>query len=210
MKALLLKDWYMAKKYCRTYVLLAAVFTAISIFSHSYMDMFYISYPCLLCGMIPVNLLSYDERSGWIKYSAALPYTKLQIVSSKYIFGILCQLTMLIITGITQGIKAYSVGMFDIKELLFIMFTVLMISALSGSMSLPFVFRFGTEKGRTVYLITIGAICALTVTGNTMMSKLMLIQTDSALLSPMFLLIGILIYFVSWFLSYTFFKKREL
>ena len=210
MKALLLKDWYMAIKYCRVYLLLAVLFMAISVFSESSMDMFYIIYPCLLCGMIPVNLLSYDERSGWIKYSAALPYTKKQIVTSKYIFGILCQLVMLIATGIVQAAKALGAGIFDFREFLFIMLTVLMVSALSGSMALPFVFKYGTEKGRTVYLITIGAICALTMAGNSIMANIMLLQASTALLSPIFLLIGVLIYFVSWYLSYTFFKNREL
>ena len=210
MKALLLKDWYMAIKYCRVYLLLAVLFMAISVFSESSMDMFYIIYPCLLCGMIPVNLLSYDERSGWIKYSAALPYTKVQIVTSKYIFGILCQLIMLIATGIVQAVKTAAAGVFDPIEFLFIMFTVLMVSALSGSMALPFVFRYGTEKGRMAYLITVGVICAVSMAGNSIIAKIMLIPSGTALLSPVFIIIGVLIYFVSWKLSCTFFKNREL
>ena len=64
MKGLLLKDFYMAAKYCRA---------------------------CLLCGMIPVNLLAYDERSRWLEYSGTLPYTKAQIVSGKYLVGIIVQ-----------------------------------------------------------------------------------------------------------------------
>ncbi|MBR4304865.1 MAG: ABC-2 transporter permease [Clostridia bacterium] len=210
MKALLLKDWYMAIKYCRVYLLLAVLFMTISVFSESSMDMFYIIYPCLLCGMIPVNLLSYDERSGWIKYSAALPYTKVQIVTSKYIFGILCQLVMLIATGIVQAVKTAVAGVFDPIEFLFIMFTVLMVSALSGSMALPFVFRYGTEKGRMAYLITVGVICAVSMAGNSIIAKIMLIPSGTALMSPVFIIIGVLIYFVSWKLSCTFFKNREL
>lgn len=63
MKGLLLKDWYMMKKYCRAYLLIAVVFIAVSLFSND--NMFFVFYPCLLCGMIPVNLLAYDERSRW-------------------------------------------------------------------------------------------------------------------------------------------------
>ena len=89
MKGLLLKDWYMMKKYCRSYVLIAVVFIALSLVSSG--NMFFVFYPCLLCGIIPVNLLGYDERSRWMQYSGTLPYTKRQIVSAKYLIGLLAQ-----------------------------------------------------------------------------------------------------------------------
>ena len=93
MKGLLLKDWYMMKKYCRMYIFIAAVFIAVSLVNNG--NMFFVFYPCLLCGMIPVNLLGYDERSRWMQYSGTMPYTKTQIVSGKYLVGLLAQLTML-------------------------------------------------------------------------------------------------------------------
>ena len=34
MKGLLLKDWYMMKKYCRAYLFIAVVFIAVSLFSN--------------------------------------------------------------------------------------------------------------------------------------------------------------------------------
>ena len=61
MKGLLLKDWYMMKQYCRYYLFCAVGFTALSVISSG--NMFFVFYPCLLCGMIPVNLIGYDERS---------------------------------------------------------------------------------------------------------------------------------------------------
>ena len=64
MRGLLLKDIYMAAKYCRAYLLLAVVFIPVSFASSE--NLFMIFYPCLLCGMIPVNLLGYDERSRWL------------------------------------------------------------------------------------------------------------------------------------------------
>ena len=98
MKGLLLKDWYMVKTYCRAYLLIAVVFIALSFFSDN--NMFFVFYPCLLCGMIPVNLLAYDERSRWTQYSGTLPYTKTQIVSGKYLIGLFAQLAILIATGV--------------------------------------------------------------------------------------------------------------
>ena len=60
MKGLLLKDWYMMKKYCRYYLFVSIGFIILSMISSG--NMFFVFYPCLLCGMISVNLLGYDER----------------------------------------------------------------------------------------------------------------------------------------------------
>ena len=89
MKGLLLKDLYMMKSYCRSYLLIAVVFTAVSLIGKD--NMFFMFYPCLLCGMIPVNLLAYDERSRFIRYGDTLPYKRAQIVSAKYLIGLLSQ-----------------------------------------------------------------------------------------------------------------------
>ena len=76
MKGLLLKDWYMMKMYCKSYHFIAVVFVALSLVSNG--NMFFVFYPCLLCGMIPVNLLGYDERSRWMQYSGTMPFTKIR------------------------------------------------------------------------------------------------------------------------------------
>ena len=210
MKALLLKDFYMAAKYCRSYLLIAAVFIAIMVMNDGKMSMFYVVYPCLMCGMVPVNLLSYDERSGWLKYSAALPYTKLQIVSGKYLIGLIMQGAMLIVTGIAQGIKMSVQGGFELGAYLLVMVTVLLLSVLSSSLSLPFVFKLGTEKGRTVYLLAVGAVCGISVASSVVSDSISKISMHSSLITPLLCLLSVGVYALSWYLSYLFFKKREL
>lgn len=210
MKALLLKDFYMAAKYCRSYLLIAAVFIAIMVMNDGKMSMFYVVYPCLMCGMVPVNLLSYDERSGWLKYSAALPYTKLQIVSGKYLIGLIMQGAMLIVTGIAQGIKMSVQGGFELGSYLLVMVTVLLLSVLSSSLSLPFVFKLGTEKGRTVYLLAVGAACGISVASSVISDSISKISMHSSLITPLLCLLSVGVYALSWYLSYLFFKKREL
>ena len=209
MKALLVKDFYMAAKYCRSYLLIAAIFIGIMIMNDGNMNMFYVVYPCLLCGMIPVNLLSYDERSGWIKYSAALPYTKLQIVSGKYLIGLIMQGAMLIVTSIAQAIKMSVQGSFELGSYLLVMVTVLLLSVLSSSMSLPFVFKLGTEKGRTVYLLAVGAVCGISVASSVVSDSISKISLHPSLITPLLCLLSVGVYVLSWYLSYLFFKKRE-
>ena len=122
MKGLLLKDWYMVWKYCKYYFLLGIVFFAFSIVED---NMFFVFYPCLLCGIIPANLLGYDERSRWMQYSGTLPYTRAQIVSAKYLIGLFAQTAMLFLMGIARGIRMGMNGSFRGNDFLVIMLLLL-------------------------------------------------------------------------------------
>ena len=101
MSGLLKKDFYMACKYCRSYLLIVVVFLAVSLFGND--NAFMVFYPCLLAGMVPVNLLAYDENSKWHIYSGSLPCTRGQLVSVKYLVGLITQLSVLVLTGIIQA-----------------------------------------------------------------------------------------------------------
>lgn len=208
MKGLLLKDWYMMKKNCRPYLFIAVVFIAISFVNGG--DMFFVFYPCLLCGMIPVNLLGYDERSRWMQYSATLPYTKAQIVSGKYLIGLFTQLTILIITGIAQMIKMIMEGNFEPVNFGILMLLMLIVSTWTSSISLPFIFKLGVEKGRTAYYIMIGFVCAASVLASDFFRGELTFDIRPNLILTMMAIAGIGVYIISWYLSIVFFKKREI
>lgn len=207
MKGLLLKDLYMTRKYCRAYLLIAAVFIAITFAGND--NMFFIFYPCLLCGMIPVNLLGYDERSHWLQYSGTLPYTKGQIVSCKYLIGLMAQIAMLIVIGIAQGIRMNMNGDFQFGDFAQLILIVLIMAMIISSITLPFIFKLGLEKGRIAYYVTIGVICGGgAFTASLLRADLLgKIQWNSFLAILFF--VGIGIYALSWYLSIVFYKKRE-
>lgn len=208
MKGLLLKDFYMLKKYCRAYLLIAAVFIAASLMSDE--NMFFVLYPCLFCGMIPVNLLGYDERSHFLQYSGTLPYTKTQIVSAKYLMGLFAQIAILIATGVAQAVRMGMNGTFVLGDYLMLMFMVFIMAAISSSISLPFMFKWGVERGRIAYYVTIGVVCA----GSVLASNLVTgeVHSDMQMNGVLLLLclVGVGIYALSWYLSVLFFKKREI
>ena len=208
MKGLLLKDWYMMKKYCRAYLLIAVVFLAVSLFSND--NLFFVFYPCLLCGMIPVNLLAYDERSRWMQYSAALPYTKTQIVSGKYIIGLLSQLTILVLTGIAQAANMIASGKFVPGDFAVLMLLMLIVSTFTSSISLPFVFKLGVEKGRTAYYVMIGFVCGASVVASQILSGRLTSEIRPNTVLLVLAVVGIGIYILSWYMSVVFFKKREI
>ena len=208
MKGLLLKDWYMMKKYCRSYIFIADVFIAVSLGSND--NMFFVFYPCLLCGMIPVNLLSYDERSHWMQYSGTLPYTKDQIVSAKYLIGLFAQVTILIVTGIAQGIKMMLAGNFVFGEFAVLMLLVLIIAAFTSSITLPFMFKLGVEKGRTAYYVMIGFVCGASVFASSFLRGQIVAEIQPNTLLAALAVAGIGVYILSWYLSIVFFRKKEI
>lgn len=208
MKGLLLKDWYMMKKYCRAYLLIAVVFIAVSLFSND--NMFFVFYPCLLCGMIPVNLLGYDERSRWMQYSGTLPYTKTQIVSGKYLIGLLSQITILVATGVAQAAKMLIAHNFELGDFAVLMLLMLIVSTLTSSICLPFVFKLGVEKGRTAYYIMIGFVCGASVLASSILKRQLISEIKPNLILALVAVVGICVYILSWYLSIVFFKKREI
>ena len=172
-------------------------------------NMFMLFYPCVLAGIIPVSLLGYDERSKWDKYSLALPYTRAQIVSSKYLMGLFIQLTVLVFAGVTQIFYMKNNGGFNGQSFLVLFSTLSALSFFTSSISLPLMFKWGVEKGRMVYYIMIGLACGSSVLVADMFTE-NIIPTDTATITfPILTLISIAVFALSWYLSIVFFRKRE-
>ena len=208
MKGLLLKDWYMMKKYCRYYLFCAVGFTVLSVMSSG--NMFFIFYPCLLCGMIPVNLIGYDERSRWMQYSGTMPYTKAQIVSGKYLIGLFSQLVILLLMGAAHAVKMTIAGDFVPGEFAVLMLLMLIVSTLSSSISLPFIFKLGVEKGRTAYYVMVGFVCASSFIVSNLFKGQLGTEIKPNLVLVILAVVGIGIYIFSWYMSIVFYKKREI
>ena len=207
MKGLLLKDFYMAARYCRTYILIGVVFIAVSFASSE--NMFFVFYPCLLCGMIPVNLLAYDERSRWLEYSGTLPYTKAQIVSGKYLVGIIVQGSMLLAVGLSQAVRMNLAGTFRLGEFALFMTIIFAMATITSSITLPFMFRWGVERGRIAYYCMIGFVCAAGYLGSVFFTGGTRLAVSQGALMVILTLAGIAVYAASWLASIALYRKRE-
>ncbi len=209
MKGLLLKDWYMTKKYCRYYFFVCIGFIILSMMSSG--NMFFVFYPCLLCGMIPVNLLGYDERSRWMQYCGTLPYTRAQIVSSKYLIGLFAQGLLLLLSALVQSVSMITSGGFKVGEFFILMSMLFTLACFSSSLCLPFIFKYGVEKGRMAYYIMIGIVCAGSFIASDYYNEALASTVAFSGLLPIILCIaGAALYALSWWLSVVFYKKREI
>ena len=208
MKGLLLKDFYMMLKYCRSYLLIAVVFFAMSFMSTE--NLIFIFYPCIISAMLPVTLLSIDERSRWLPYAATLPVTRAQIVSEKYLLGLITQGALLIVTLLVQSAGMLSRGAFDAAELMSLALMLLIACLFAASIILPVMFKLGVEKGRIAYLAVIGFICGASAIANTVFRDQLQAQVTPTGLLPILCIAAIALYALSWRLSILFYQKREL
>lgn len=200
MKGLLLKDYYMTVKYCRMLILMVLIFAAVSAVSNS---IFLISYPFIIAGVLPVSLYAYDEKSGWCSYADAMPYSRAQQVSAKYISALVFICLVMLICTVGKALTSYSF-IEDFSLLVMLCGTGL----LSAAVLLPFVLKFGSEKGRWAYYAVIIIACVIAAT---------IFDTDRALGSGLgmtaaaCILAGcVLLFGLSWLLSIKIYEKREL
>lgn len=203
MKGLLLKDFYVLFKNCRVFMVLILVFIAVSLFGDD--NWFFIIYPCLFAGMFPMTLIAYDERSGWSHYCGTLPYTRAQLVSVKYTVGLLINAVILLLIALVQVAKG--ANELDRNALTGLLTCAGAIGLVSPALLLPFVFRFGSEKGRIAYYIVIGAICAGSVIlfSGERISGVLGGQTAWLMLGGA----AIALYAGSWLLSVALYQNRE-
>lgn len=213
MKGLLVKDLYMSKSYCRGYLLIAAAFLALYAFRsvNGKENLFFLLYPTVLAGMVPINLIAYESQCKWEQFAGTLPYTRAQLVSAKYLIGLMFFGILLVMTLAVMGIAMAIVGRFS--PVLLWSQSVLMALCFFGSCTiiLPLVFRFGVEKARIFYLTAIGLLCGLTAaiafisSGSSYSWN---IKLPSA--TPLMTLAAAVLYLLSWGLSIRFYQKREL
>lgn len=152
MKSLLIKDFYVIIKQLRIYLLVIPI---IALIAGGSMSVFGI----LLGAVLPMTAIAYDERSKWTELAAMMPYTSLDLILSKYVLGYLCMLgaTILVVVGQIIGTFTGTATLEDSQNLL--LFAIIC-GLVFIAINTPILFKFGSEKGRFVFIIAMGIIGA--------------------------------------------------
>ena len=117
---------------------------------------------------------------------------------------------LLTVICITQGVKMSIEGNFILKEFLVLMMLLLIMASVASSLTLPFVFKYGVEKGRGAYYVMIGVVCAGTIIATTIFEEGLQNEIQLNAVLPVACLVGVGIYVLSWYLSIMFYKKKEM
>ena len=201
MKGLLLKDFYQLIKNCKMFFLFDVVFFAVSFVSKE--NMMFIGFPVMFSGILPLTLLSFDEREGWSDYCGTLPYSEKQIVSSKFLFGLIAQtVTAVVAVGVVfaRSIIFPEFGFLANLPVVGVMFIA---SLIFPALCLPFCYKFGTEKGRVAYLIVVAittGVC-MPMYGTIVDFFEKNESTNSNIVFPLILAGIAVVYTISWIIS---------
>jgi len=206
MIGLLRKDLFVAEKSGRLLLILALVFSmapSLGAFGNTYAMM--------LAFMLPLNSIAYDERCKWDRYAAMLPYQAGQIVWSKYllsyIYTALAEGIILLGARIRDVIQPGSGDWTDTWQLAALLAVIMVLLTALG---LPLLYRFGSEKGRLVMFMVLGAGVGITFA----LTRELLVTKDLTLpplpvLAAAAAAVVVLLTYVSFHVSVSFYRKRR-
>ncbi len=205
MIGLLRKDLYVTASYCRSFLLILAVFLGVGLVNGE--NSFFVVYPMIIGMMLPVSILSYDERFKWHIACDALPVSRAQAVSSKYILTLLMVGLVFALTMLVQGIRLGRLG--ELEQLWELPGMLLPIGLVGPALLLPVIFRLGVEKGRLFYYVLVGLVAAAAVifsSGQAPVNPTAQVQLPGAAL----VLGSLALFALSWGLSIALYQRREL
>lgn len=208
MKGILLKDWYMITNYCKTYLLIAVAFFAVSFFSDE-TNLIFIAYPCVMCGMIPITIYSHDEKCNWCRYSAVLPYSAAEIVSSKYLYGIFCPAIVSVFSAIVMVVNMNMRGGFQADLFISLIEVAIALPLLFTAVMMPLTIKLGMEKARLVYYAFMLILCGGTFALGSASDTAVETQINLPLITGIMLIAAIAAYALSWALSVQIYKKKS-
>ena len=155
MTALILKDIATLKK---TLLLTIALCIALIVYGVYENEIFMIP---LICTMIPLILTAiafgYDMKSKFEQFAFSMPIKKSSFVLSKLFFAFVFGLFGSVCLFVQLVIKSEM----SIDNIIFISLITLVASVLISAIQLPFILKYGAEKGRLIMVITYFTVFAL-------------------------------------------------
>jgi len=163
MKGLLLKDFYVMRNSSLIMVLVMIITGVVLAVLKS---------PWLLLVIVTTSLsmaavmsISNDKITQWDKFSATLPVSRAQIVSSKYVMYVLLGLAGIVLGALISMAVSLFKHNFDLDALLMYSCLAVIISLLPGSVNIPLSYLLDAEKSIVglilSYIITAGAFSGL-------------------------------------------------
>lgn len=179
---------------------------------------------CTIIGMISLATFSYDEFSKSNKYILALPTSRKDIVKEKYVLavvatilgGIIGFLLTVLVTNVMNYLKPENVINIDYENLIFTTIGGMWGISLIQSIQIPSIYKWGAEKGR-IQMFVLLFILILAVAGIGLLIMKLNFNVNLEMLENfmnkfgLILLIGsmIIMYYISYNISYKIFKRKE-
>lgn len=211
MKGLFLKDWLLTKHYLKSMLLAVACFAVVGGIRPG--NAFLTVYPGVMAALLPVYLVTYDEREKWNIYCQSMPVTRSQYVTGKYLYGLAAAAAVLALHGLGLVIGLVTNSGLTAQAHSVNLVTLLSAALLGQAISFPLLFRFGAERWRMVYACIFGVLIA----GSALLPALRadgettrLLSVSPALAAVAVCGIAVAAYALSWHVSIHVYQRREL
>ena len=209
MKALLIKDLKMIVKTLKLYLFIILCYAPLGALQLrlGYSQIF----PVILGSVLPLSAMAYDERFHWDRYCLTLPVSRRDIVLSKYLLSLgfaaaIAVYTLLVnlLIHVLAGASADTGAM----PSYILLFTCVAITFIN--INLPITFLLGTEKGRLVYLASMVFVIIFSGTIPQVSSSALGLPMDVTGLALTMTVINIPLTAVSFLISLSVYRKKEL
>ena len=146
MLGLVYKDLMVMRRTLLLYGAMGIVYGIIALYGDQYGMVFALM--MIVSAMVPVSAISYDERSKWDKIVNTMPLSRKEIVLSKYLLAIL----LTAISSVIIFAFYMLVPEMPLEEKAVTTAVMAMMAMLYQAALMPVMFKFGSEKGRTMML----------------------------------------------------------
>ena len=208
MKALLLKEFLATWNQGRFMMLLALIYCIMAVTGSGY---FFAGFSVIFMSMLPISGMGWDEKSKWDHYAVTMPYTRKDIVLSKYVFSVISAFTAIIVYIVAAIVKSYVekqpfdfIGLINQTELL------LSAGLFFSAVNFPIMFKLGVEKGR-MWFILITVILASGIASSIKLAELDPTHLESIIqrVTSIMPVISVGLLFISAVFSIKIYGKRE-
>ncbi len=154
MKGLLLKDFYLLRRYGRFYVVMLAVYTVIAFFAKN--SGFITGVNVSLFSLLPFTIMSQDQGCHWTGYAFTTPVSRKTAAVEKYVMVLFVWAVGLVLT-LAIGTVTYLIDPenFPWVDNLGTAVGMTVMIFINNSITIPAILKFGPEKGR---LFMMGAL----------------------------------------------------
>lgn len=216
MKGLLIKDFKLLKGQKNFFMAIMAISIIMIITSPG--TSFPIGFLGFVGSLFSLSSISYDEFDNGNAFLFSLPITRKDYVLEKYIFGLISGMTSLLLGTVISLVAIGITKTGSFNEIFITAGSLFPTILLILSIMLPFILKFGGEKGRIAIIGVMGfiAVVGLLFTKIAEFMKIDLYSFfrnlphfEPQIYIILFLLLSVIVLAISYFISFVIMKKKE-
>lgn len=211
MSGLLVKEYYILRRYMKQYVILFIFFGVLSVYQDS--AVYFQAMVTMSMCMLVFTGMSYDATAGWDKFVMTMPVSRKDVVRSKYISCVTYAVGAVVLGTLFSIVIGAIHPMGDSDPILTVIMaaTLLCLTFVIYSILIPLIYKLGVEKARILMVAVIMIPIFAILGGSEYLPETALdfIEQHTNLIAAVGVVLCILMYIISYYISVGIFSKKE-